>query len=65
MDELHEEVLQRMSVSANVNLTSKMIQQLARELAAHEKYDGFFRDYKFTESWLAKWRKIYDIKSKI
>lgn len=65
MDELQEEILIRMSLSGNVMLTQQMIKQLAEELASHEKYEGFFKDYKFGEKWVTNWRKLYDIKSKI
>ena len=62
MTELFNEVTLRMSLSNSSEINSQqMITSLALELAAHEKYEGFFRCYKFGYTWTRTWRELMNI----
>ena len=59
-DELFFEIERRMKKNPKIN-SQKGITSLAFELASHEKYEGFFRSYKFSKSWTNSWRELYNI----
>ena len=40
---------------------SKGITSPAFELASQKKYEGFFRSYKFSKSWINSWRELYNV----
>ena len=42
-------------------ITHNKISALALELAGQEKYDGFFVNHRFGQTWVSNFRKLYNI----
>ena len=61
MAELYSEFVTRIDFDLTKVYKTRAIRSLAIELASHEKYEGFFESYKFGDTWMKKWRKIYNV----
>ena len=61
MDELHEEILIRNTLTEDQIINEKHIRALAVELASQEKYDNYFATHKFSGRWMLKFRRLFNI----
>ena len=61
MAELYSKFVTQIDLGLTKVYKTKEIRSLAIELASHEKYEGFFESYKFGDTWMKKWRKLYNV----
>ena len=59
--ELYEETCFRQSLTDENLTTFEKLRPLAVELAAHEKYKGFFSSFKFSKTWVYHFRKKFNL----
>ena len=63
MSELKEEIAIRNTLTSDHITNSKHIRTLAFELAAQEKYGGYFANHRFGQTWVSNFRKLYNVPS--
>ena len=61
MDELHEEILIRNTLTEDQIINEKHIRALAVELASQEKYYNYFANHKFSTKWVLQFRRLFNI----
>ena len=59
--DLYKEACRRQSLTNENVTTCDKLRSLAFELAAHDKYEGFFSTYKFGRSWMYSFRKQFHL----
>ena len=60
-EEIYKEFLNRIQYSP---VTMEILQLIIKELADHEKYEGFFSNFVFGEQWIRRWKGIYGVRYK-